>query len=73
MSEFLIDLGVRIKRAREDAHMEQIELAEALSTSRDSISHWEHGDRNVTVYTLAKIAQATNRPVWMLMPDLEDD
>ena len=72
MSEFLIDLGVRIKQARLHAKMTQLELGEALSVSPQRISHWESGDVNISVHQLALIADATDRPTWMLIPDLED-
>lgn len=73
MSEFLIDLGVRIKHARLHAKMTQLELGEALSVSSQRISHWESGDVNISVHQLAMIANATDRPVWMLVPDVEED
>ena len=37
------DLGKRIRKLREDAHMSQAELARALQVSRQAVSRWESG------------------------------
>ena len=37
------DLGKRIRKLREDAHMSQAELARELQVSRQAVSRWESG------------------------------
>ena len=37
------DLGKRIRKLREDAHMSQTELARELQVSRQAVSRWESG------------------------------
>lgn len=69
MHEFLIDLGVRIRQAREHAQMTQEELGEAVGVTGQRILLWELGRVKLRADQVARVAQATDRPMWMLMPD----
>ncbi|WP_164848068.1 helix-turn-helix domain-containing protein [Lacticaseibacillus hulanensis] len=69
MHEFLIDLGVRIRQAREHAHMTQDELAEAMGVTSQRVIMWEHGRTRLHIDQVARIAQATDRAMWLLVPD----
>lgn len=55
-----LNLGVRIKQARQHAQMTQTELAKALGLNRSAVAQWE-GHRKIgpTTHHLAQVAQAT--------------
>ena len=65
--------GRRIKLARIEAGMKQIDLAAALSEEHDiqvdqnSISHIEKGDRFVKDYEIIALAELLDKsPMWLL-------
>ena len=49
--------------AREKAHLNQKELARAIGTTQSGISRIEHGEQNLTIATLWKIAKAVGSEV----------
>ena len=60
-------LGKRIRQARQYALMDQEELAEKISASRNSVGNWERGRFSPTVEDVVRIAAATGfRPGWFL-------
>lgn len=68
--------GKRIKLARIEAGMKQIDLAAALSEEHDiqvdqnSISHIEKGDRFVKDYEIIALAEVLDKhPMWLLFGD----
>jgi len=50
-------LGSRIKELREVRHFSQVELADVLHVSKQSISNWENGNILPSVEMVIKIAE----------------
>lgn len=57
----LNDLGLRIKSAREEAHLTQCQLHDITGISITQISGYENGTRSIGLVSLQKIAEATNK------------
>ena len=53
-----MDLGTKLKKARESAGMTQKELADILGVFPKDISRWEHNNRTPNVITFGKLCQA---------------
>ena len=51
-------IGLRVVRRREDLGLSQKDLAERLQMASSSLSNIEHGERNLTIRTLCKLAEA---------------
>jgi ribosome-binding protein aMBF1 (putative translation factor) len=60
-----VQLALQIAKAREKAHLNQKELARAIGTTQSGISRIEHGEQNLTIATLQKIAQAVGNKVFI--------
>lgn len=58
-----IELGKRIKKAREDAKLTQYKLHDLTGISITQISAYENGNRNIGLQSLHKIAKATNKTI----------
>lgn len=52
--------GVHLKKFREEAHMTQSQIAEAIHKSRSAISKIENNEQEIDPFTLVKWAQVTN-------------
>lgn len=57
------EIGYRITIAREDAGLNQKELAEILGISQATLSNYEKGKRRVYLPQLQKIADALGKPL----------
>ncbi len=57
------EMGRRIRQARERLDMTQDELAALIGRSRDTISHYETGNRAIVVTELPALAQALRVPI----------
>ena len=67
MSDYDVELGGRIAKARTAVGMSQGDLAESLGCQQSAISHWESGLRAVRAERLARIAQVLQAdPGWLL-------
>lgn len=53
-----MNLGEKLKAAREAAGMTQLELADILGTNQIAISRWEHNNRTPNVVTFGEICRA---------------
>lgn len=53
---YLLGIGVAIAKAREKAGLSQRDLAKRLGTTQSVVSRIEHGNQNLSVKMLAKIA-----------------
>lgn len=53
----MVEFGEQLKRAREDKGLTQQSLAEQLYVTRQSVSHWECGDRYPDLITTKKISE----------------
>ncbi len=56
-------LGQRIRQARKDAGLSQVQLAQALSTTQSAVSLYEAGHRTVGIDILLEVARVLNRPL----------
>lgn len=56
----MVEFGEQLKRAREDKGLTQQSLAEKLYVTRQSVSHWECGDRFPDLPTTKKISEIIN-------------
>jgi len=57
------EIGYRITIAREEAGLNQKELAEILGISQASLSNYENGKRRVYLPQLENIAKVLNKPL----------
>lgn len=53
-------VGARIRELRKEQSLSQEKLAEMIGTSNSYIGYVERGERNITLQTLEKIADALN-------------
>lgn len=68
-NKYTIFLGGQIKKAREEAGMNQEELAEKLDKTRATVSNIETGKGEVNASTLALLAHIFNKPLGYFYPD----
>ena len=66
-------LGKKIKEARLEAKLSQLELSEALIVNEKSVSSYEAGRTKPSVETLNKIAKRTNKQIAYFMEDKNID
>ncbi|MGN0512753.1 MAG: helix-turn-helix domain-containing protein [Lachnospiraceae bacterium] len=52
-----MDIGIKLKQARQEAGVTQTELAEQLGVHQKDISRWENGERTPALETFAKICR----------------
>jgi transcriptional regulator with XRE-family HTH domain len=64
-------IGQRIREARERLGLTQEQLAELLNKGRDTVSHYEIGDRAIVVTELPALAQALKVPIGYFFGDDE--
>ncbi|PJA40948.1 XRE family transcriptional regulator [candidate division WWE3 bacterium CG_4_9_14_3_um_filter_34_6] len=57
------DIAKKIKQARLQANLSQLELSKALSVSEKAVSSYESGRTNPSIDTLFRIAKRTNTPI----------
>lgn len=63
------EIGYRIAIAREEAGLNQKELAEMLGISQATLSNYEKGKRRIYLPQLQRIAEAVGRPLeYFLQP-----
>lgn len=66
-------LGKKIKDARLEAKLSQLELSQALVVNEKSVSSYEAGRTKPSVETLNKIAKKTNKPIAYFIEDKNID
>ena len=67
------DIGSRIKVAREEAELSQLDLAKKLDfESATAISLIEKGDRNISIENLQKLADLLHRDIKYFLGQNED-
>jgi transcriptional regulator with XRE-family HTH domain len=71
-SQFLQEIGARIKKLRIEKNISQNELAMMCEFEKASMSRIESGQTNTTILTLRKICHALDLHVCDLMEDRED-
>ncbi len=70
-SQFLQEIGARIKKLRTDKNISQNELAMLCDFEKASMSRIESGQTNTTILTLRKICSALDVHICDLMEDRE--
>ena len=76
MSERDIEIGLRIKKARQFRRITQVQLAKRLGTSQTAIALWENGSRRIPYEIIDVIAEILNISASYLMfgdADFNDD
>lgn len=66
-----MNIGLNIKRLREEKHLTQDELAERVKVSRAAIARFERGDRCPTMLLGMEIAEALDTKVERLFEQTE--
>jgi transcriptional regulator with XRE-family HTH domain len=69
--EWLVAVGVAIRTARRAASLSQAALGERAGLHRTYINEVENGHRNLTLVSLRRIADATNRTPAQLLKEAE--
>lgn len=59
-------LADRLRKARETAGMDQVQLAEAMGIARTTVGNYEHGHTSPRPYILKEWALVTGVPLWWL-------
>lgn len=66
-----VALAQKIAELREDEHLKQVDLAKKMGVSQQFVSQIETGEeKNLTIETLIKIAQALGRGINISFPKL---
>jgi len=68
---WLIELGKKVRRLRNDSGLSQEELADLIGIDRTYIGGIERGERNVSALNLIRIAAALNVEVGDLFPGVK--
>ncbi len=58
-----VRVSLQIAKARKNAGLNQKELAEAIGSAQSGISRIEHGEQNLTLAMLQRIAKAVGQQV----------
>jgi transcriptional regulator with XRE-family HTH domain len=56
--ELLAQIGLRVVERRQALDLSQKDLAEKLDIAAPTVSRIEHGQQNITIRTLCKVAEA---------------
>jgi len=59
----LREIGGKIKQAREESGLTQLELAARLKCTQSALSNYELGKRKLNLTLLIEIAQMLNKPI----------
>ncbi len=68
---FYKELGQRIAEARKAQGLTQVELANRLGISQQTLAHYEGGVLRIAIATLVAVAKTVNTPVEVLIGDEE--
>lgn len=58
-----VGIGPRIKQAREEAGLTQVELGQLIGQAERTIQSWESGERHPRLPGLHALARATGKPL----------
>lgn len=67
-----MDIGIRLKLARQKANLTQIEAAESLNVSRQTISNWETGKTYPELSAVVKMSEIYNLTLDELLKENTD-
>lgn len=65
--QILKTFGANLRRIRNEKGLSQRDLYALCNIDNAEISRMENGDVNVTLNTLAQLAEALDVPAWMLL------
>lgn len=68
-----IDLGPRIRIARVNAHLDQLQLGQAVGVARNSISNWETGRSEPSASAFVRLARVLGVSLDWLAAGVHDD
>ena len=70
--EFLIEIGKRVRKAREHYKLTREQLAEMANISPQFLVHIENGTKSMTSNTICKLARALNVSTDYILLGLDD-
>ena len=56
MSDIYVEIGLKLKKARENCELTQTQVAKYLNVKREQISYYETGSREINLSTLNKLS-----------------
>lgn len=62
-------LGSRIRLARLQLGLDQLELADQLGVTRNTVSEWETGKAEPRITTLRRLAAVSGKPMSFFYPE----
>lgn len=68
----LMDIGAKLKGARNDAGLTQEQIAEALGVSRQTVSNWENGRTYPDIISVIKMSDIYNISLDLLLKEREE-
>lgn len=68
-TKFYLELGKHIRKARQDLHLTQQQLADLLELNRTSITNIEKGKQKILAYMLVEFASKLKVTVDDLLPE----
>ena len=63
MGDIIINLGKKLKKAREQNRLSQKDVAKYLNVNEKQISYYENGSRKVNIVILTKLADLYGYPI----------
>ena len=67
------EIGGKIKQAREESGLTQLELATRLKCTQSALSNYELGKRRLDLTLLIEIAQMLNKPIDFFTESIAED
>ncbi len=67
------EIGERIKQAREEIGLTQLELAARLKCTQSALSNYELGKRKLNLTLLIEVAQILNKPIDFFTESTSED
>lgn len=65
---YMEGVGAKIKEIRKKSKLTQRDIYVRVGIPQNTISNYEHGDRNPTLLQLLRLSEALGCEVWELLP-----
>lgn len=65
---YMAGVGKKIKEIRKEAKLTQRDIYVRVGIPQNTISNYEHGDRNPTLLQLLRLSEALGCEVWEFLP-----